>query len=238
MHFTFFRGRAMVADNARVTMFGAVAGGAALGFALLAVASAGRKTSRVDRAVEKRAHVSRTRKAGRAARRVGPLVKTYTTVPVAVAAAAYVLTRAREGPSVTSRSREAGALAIVASALLTGLAEPAFDHLLPQPPVPGGRTRRQPVFPSGHTFKPTALALACAHVLSREGLAPRLPAFGVAVALPLASGVAKLVARKHWLSDVAGGVMAGVAIGSACCAAYELARGDGALGRVVRVVPA
>ena len=213
-----------MSDDSSVTLFVAVAGSAAIGFGLIAAASASRKTSSVDRAVERHAHVPRKRRAGRVARGMAPLVKTYTMVPVALAASALVLTREGRGPGVTRRSRQVGSAAILASGVLGGLVEPLFDRLLPQPPVPRGRTRKQPVFPSGHTFKPSALALTCAHVLSREGLAPRGFAYGVAATLPLVSGAAKLVARKHWLSDVAGGVLAGVVIGSACCAAYEAAR--------------
>lgn len=211
----------MSEDDSKATLFGAMAGSAALGFAMLAVASAVRTTSTVDRAVEKRAHVPRRRRAGRAARGMSPLVKTYTTVPLAIAAGGWLLTRRRDGQGITRRSREVGAVAIVASAVVSALAEPLFDRFLPQPPMPRGRTHRRAVFPSGHTFKPAALALTCAHVLSREGVVRRDVAYGLAIVLPVASGAAKIVARKHWLSDVIGGAFAGVAIGSACCAAYE-----------------
>jgi len=216
-------------DDSQAALFAGIAGGAAAGFALVALASARRKTSKVDRAVERKAHVGRKRRAGRAARGMAPLVKTYTMVPAAAAVAAWMVARPRTGPAVTRRSRAAGAAAILASAIVSGLAEPVFDHLLPQPPVPGGRTHKQPVFPSGHTFKPTALGLACAHVLSREGLVPRGAAYGVAAGVSVVSGLAKLVARKHWLSDLAGGAFAGVAIGCGCCAGYEVFRGNLAL---------
>jgi Membrane-associated phospholipid phosphatase len=168
--------------------------------------------------------VPRTRRAGKAARGMSPLVKTYTMVPLAAAASLYVLARDSDAARST-HSRGAAAAAISASAVLGGLAEPVFDRMLPQPPMPGGRTHRQSIFPSGHTFKPSALALTAAHVLSREGMVRRDVAFGFAAAVTAVSGASKIVARKHWLSDVVGGALAGVAIGSLCCAGYEVARG-------------
>jgi hypothetical protein len=112
----------------------------------------------------------------------------------------------------------------LAGAMAAALA-PAFDRWLPQPPAPPGHADvHAPVFPSGHTFGPGTVALASAYVLAREGIAPMALALPAAFALPLATAGGKLVAQKHWMSDVAGGYLGALAVAGACCAAYERAR--------------
>jgi len=102
---------------------------------------------------------------------------------------------------------------------------PTFDHVLPQPPAPPGHpSRRKPVFPSGHAFGPSSIALCAAYVLAREGVARPAVALPVAALLPLATAGGRVLQEKHWASDVLGGYVGGLALAAACAAAYEAVR--------------
>jgi undecaprenyl-diphosphatase len=110
---------------------------------------------------------------------------------------------------------------VAVATILAALLEPAFDHLLPQPPMPRGRRKQRAVFPSGHAFVPTAVLLTSAYVLARQDAADARVVYPVAVVLPAALAGAKLLAEKHWPSDVLAGWIAGVALSAGCVAAYE-----------------
>ena len=58
-------------------------------------------------------------------------------------------------------------------------------------------------------------------MLSREELAPAALAWPAAFALPVAASAARLMEEKHWISDIAGGVVAAVALAAVTLAAYE-----------------
>jgi membrane-associated phospholipid phosphatase len=79
------------------------------------------------------------------------------------------------------------------------------------------------VFPSGHTFGPTAVGTAAAYVLARERVASPGVAAAVALGLPAVAVTGRLLARRHWASDVLGGWLGGVAVAAACLAVAELA---------------
>jgi membrane-associated phospholipid phosphatase len=114
---------------------------------------------------------------------------------------------------------------LLAGTVATAL-NPAFDRWLPQPPAPPGhRSRRKPVFPSGHAFGPGAVGLTTAYVLAREGLARPGTALATALAVPLATAGGRVLVEKHWASDVLGGYLGGIAVAAACLAAYEAAGG-------------
>ena len=76
---------------------------------------------------------------------------------------------------------------------------------------------------------PLAAAVASAAwrlrwVLSRDRVVAPAGVVPVAVALPLASGLAKLYLDKHWLTDVLGGYLAGLSVAAFAAAGYELGR--------------
>ncbi|HEU4537107.1 MAG TPA: phosphatase PAP2 family protein, partial [Polyangiaceae bacterium] len=72
-------------------------------------------------------------------------------------------------------------------------------------------------------LEPTAAVITGAYVLVREGVAS--PWVAVPVALAWAgTALGRLVLDRHWVSDSLGGYLAGVALGTACAGAYELAR--------------
>jgi membrane-associated phospholipid phosphatase len=62
-------------------------------------------------------------------------------------------------------------------------------------------------------------------VLSREGVVRPLVAVPSAVAMPLLSAAGRLYMERHWLSDAAGGLLAGVSLGAIVAAAYETTAG-------------
>jgi membrane-associated phospholipid phosphatase len=188
--------------------------GSAGAFVLLARAVARRKTAPVDHDVHERTSVEEGHPVRDAAEAAAPIGKWWTYVPAAVIAGGYVLAK---------RHQVSGAAAIGIAAVAAALINKRFDDLLDQPPAPPGRdTPDHPVFPSGHAFGTSSVALTAAYVLSREGLVPALVAFPVALALPAASSAARLMEEKHWISDIIGGVLAATSLASLALACYEL----------------
>ena len=204
---------------------GGVAAGAAAGFGMLAAAVARRDTAQADEAVRKRTAAPRGHPARRVAQAAAPVGKWWTYIPAALGASAYLL--AADGPRGDrgSRSRRAGAGAVLLAGTVATALNPTFDHVLPQPPAPPGHpSRRKPVFPSGHAFGPGAVAFSAAYVLVREKLARPGTALPVAALLPLATAGGRVLQEKHWASDVLGGYLGGLALAAACAAAYEAVR--------------
>ena len=207
---------------------GALAGTA---FGAVAVASARRTTEPTDHRIHGEMREQLDGPVGDAAETVAPAVeqaaKWWVYGPAAIAVAAAVLAAPGRTPR-TRRGRRAGALAIaVVPALATALS-PAFDRWLPQPPIgPRRRPVDHPVFPSGHAFRVTAVALAAAYVVVRERLAHPGRTWPLATALPATVGLSRLVREKHLASDVVGGWLAGTALAAVTAGAYELARVPG-----------
>lgn len=209
----------------RALALGAIAITAAAGFGALAAAVARRDTARVDEALRRRTAAPPGHPARRAAKAAAPVGKWWTYIPAALAASGWLLAADGEQEEGNPRSRLAGAGALLLAGTVATALNPTFDHLLPQPPAPPGhRSRRKPVFPSGHAFGPGTIALTAAYVLAREGVTHPGTAFPVAAMLPLATSGGRVLVEKHWASDVAGGYLGGIAVAAACAAAYEVAR--------------
>ena len=199
----------------------AVAVTAAAALALLARGVATRATATVDRKVQRRAAKPKMHPARRAAKAAAPIGKWWTYLPAAALAGAYVGV-VREGDDT---SPLAGVLTIVTAACLAALLNERFDDMFPQPPAPPGRaSRTHPVFPSGHAFGTSSVALSAAYVIAREEIASPMLSFPVALAIPFASSVLRMVEEKHWLSDIAGGHLAAIALASLCSCGYEVSR--------------
>lgn len=193
---------------------------AAAGFGLIARAVARRDTAAVDLEVHDQTAIRPGHPVREAAEAAGPIGKWWTYVPAAVLTGAYVLASRDEQDAL--RSPVLGTVAIVGTAAIAAALSEAFDELLPQPPAPPGRSSPDhPVFPSGHAFGTSAVGLAAAYVLAREGCAHPLLGFPTAMAIPLASSAARLVEEKHWISDILGGHLAAVALAALMLAAYE-----------------
>jgi len=209
---------------ARALALGASAAVAAAGFAVLTAAVVRRDTARVDHKAKKHTAPRRGHPARRAAEALAPVGKWWTYIPSALGAALYVLRAAAPPGEERPRSRRTGAGAVFLAGVVATALNPTFDRYLPQPPAPPGhRSRRKPVFPSGHAFGPSAVSLVAAYVLSRERLARPGIAFPAALAIPALSAGARMMEEKHWASDVLGGYLGGAAVAAVCLAAYEAA---------------
>jgi membrane-associated phospholipid phosphatase len=96
---------------------------------------------------------------------------------------------------------------------LGALAEGALKEVV-------GRTRPEGSamgFPSGHVTATAAFAVMVIYLVGRSRWPPRVRRLlaGVAVALIAGVGLARIVLRAHWPSDVLGGVALGVAVAAA-----------------------
>lgn len=207
----------MASSNLRASLLFGVAGLASLGFGMVAAAVSRGKTTRMDRRAKRLVH--QVRGAGargstlqRAALSTTPLGKWWAYVPPALSTAARLYQRGRRQAALTIAGTA------VATALAPAVLERLVEHRFPPP------ERHEPSkqsFPSGHALQTSAMALGTTYVLSREGeLAP-------VAALPatlgsLAAGAGRLLLDRHWLSDVIGGYLAGVALGATCAGFYEL----------------
>lgn len=200
----------------RAPLLFAAAFASAAGFAAVARAVARRDTASVDRDVHEKTAVDDGHPARAVAEAAAPVGKWWIYVPAAALTAGYVF---------VSRKRVAGMAAITGTAVVAAALNEFFDDLLPQPPAPPGREDpNHPVFPSGHAFGTSAVALAAAYVLSREELARASIVFPIATAIPIASSVARLAEEKHWVSDILGGHLAAIALASLALGVYEGAR--------------
>ena len=191
---------------------GAVAG---VGFALLARSVNAHGTRTLDARARRLVPKRRRRGTQAVARAIGPLGKWWGQMPVAAVAA---------GTAWRLRGPRAGAPIAAASAVAASLAWVLEKAMRPRTPPPGRHSPTEPAFPSGHALQTSAVALTAAYVLTREGLASPSGAVPLAVALPLASGLAKLYVDAHWFTDVAGGYLVGTALAASAAAGYELAR--------------
>jgi undecaprenyl-diphosphatase len=186
---------------------------AAAAFALLARAVVRRPATFADLKLRRYVVGGRRDRSRRLAAADFPLGKWWSYVPASFAGAAYVARR-RGGP------RDAAALpaAAVAAATLGPLLDRWLDRRLAPP---GRRSPMHPVFPSGHALGTSAVALSGAWVAVRAGLAPPRVALPAAVILPLTSGLARLHEDKHWVSDVVGGWLLGLAVAAGAAAVDE-----------------
>lgn len=209
-------------EKSRAPLLLAVGAGALASFTLVARAVSKRETARVDHKAHRKLKARDGKPARDAAEKLAPIGKWWTYVPVATAVAAFVVAAKRER---RTPSRLAGAGAIVAVAALAAALNETFDDLFDQPPAPPGRDSiRHPVFPSGHAFGTATVALTAAYVLTREELLTTALAYPLALSLPVASSVARLMEEKHWLSDVLGGYLAAITLASIPLAGYEMFR--------------
>lgn len=188
----------------------------------LARATARRDTAPVDERARRNAKKGRRVPAlRRAASAASPGGKWWSYLPASLAIGATLVRGAEE-----RRRGVAAAGSVVLAALLSAVLNKQLERHLPQPPAPPGRdSRTMPVFPSGHTLGPAAVALAASWVLVREGRLPAAPAAAGALAIPLVTATQRLIDEMHWASDVAGGYAAGASIAAASCLVYELAAG-------------
>jgi undecaprenyl-diphosphatase len=175
-----------------------------------------RQTGGPDRQIHEELQEQRVSAGDLVAHGTNPLGKEWFHIPAAIALSVYIAGRKKQGSAVAAF---APALASAAAEV----ASRALDHLPPHRRPPAGHPKpNKPSFPSGHALETTAVAGASAYVLARENLGAAPTAFGVAVALSLASTLGRLYLDRHWASDAVGGVAAGLSIAAGCAALYEV----------------
>jgi hypothetical protein len=187
---------------------------ALVGFGYIARLVARRQTEAADHDAREGLQASRAPASDAAAKASGPLGKEYLHFPAAVVVGLGLRQHglgARAGIPV---------LASVTSEILNRVVTRTI-HIRVVPPKHPERAQRKPSFPSGHALEATAVAFTCAHVLAREGLVAPVPAFGAAGLISAASSGGRLLLDRHWVSDAIGGTLLGVAVWTACAAAYE-----------------
>jgi membrane-associated phospholipid phosphatase len=206
----------IVMSRPRAVKLGAVSAVASASFAATAWATATRTSAHFDRAAAPRIALRPRSRRRRVAESLSPIGKWYSVVSAAFLGG-VVVARVSDRPI---------AGATIAASATSALLAKVFDRTLPQPPVPANHRHkpRKAVFPSGHAMVGTAVSMTAAYVMSRERLVKPAAIFPAAIAFSLGNPAAKLAVRKHWPSDVAGGLTAGVAVAAACCAVYELLR--------------
>jgi membrane-associated phospholipid phosphatase len=207
--------------NPRIPALALVGCAATAAFAGLAFLERDRRLSAQDR--KALAEIARRAKGQKpAAEKLHPVGKWWAYLPAAVVIGAVVYARGRGG----RLARVAGAAAVPLAAAINATLNPLFDKFLPQPPPPPARRANpKPTFPSGHASGLGAVGLTAAYVLSREEVVGPGAAVPIALLPPLVGGLAKIVEKKHWPSEVAGGLLVGVAVASLSGMAYEVARG-------------
>ena len=188
---------------------------AAAAFGVLAHAVAERRTTLADWRLRRRVRGRRRDRSRDAAAYLYPIGKWWGYGPAALAGAAYVARR--RGPRA--------AAPLPGAAVTAAMLGPAMDRWLARRVAPPGRrSPLHPVFPSGHALGTSAVAVAGAWVALRGGLARPRVALPLAAAVPLTAGVGRLREDKHWVSDVVGGWLAGLAVAAAWVAGSELTR--------------
>jgi undecaprenyl-diphosphatase len=189
-----------------------LATGTGLAFAALARAVHRRPDNPLDAEAREQVFENTERPAREAHRYLKKPGKWYVLVPGALAASA-LLARVRGW---------AAAVPVALSSVLAAAVAEGTEAWLPsRPPPPGRNDPEEPSFPSGHALQPTALSLTAAYVLSREDLVRPQVAAPAALAVPLVFGFIQLPGDRHWLTDVAGGWLAGLSVAAACAAVYE-----------------
>lgn len=198
------------------------AAGAVAGFGLLARAVAHRQTTGSDETFRDQVQSTRTSvdEGGSSAigegtaTATGPLGKEWLHGPLALGLSAYLWHRGAGAEAL------APALASAAAELQSRLCDRYPLRRVP----PGHPHQGKPSFPSGHALESSAVGITAAYVLSRERIVDPIPAFGVAVGLSAASTAGRIYLDRHWLSDVLGGWLLGVATAAVCAVAYDAAK--------------
>src|SRR5712671_8212857 len=177
----------------------AIAGG-------LGVAVKRDSTTAINRAVRKRIHPRRSAALRSAAKGMSYLAGPHA-YPFVAAALGLLINRKKGEGGVAPIAASFGALAVDNGTRL-------FVHQRRPPKAGSHHGRNRYAYPSGHTTAATAIAIACAGEISdllsyreREVLWTAVAAISISV------GWSRLYLDEHWIDDVFGGWMSGIALG-------------------------
>jgi membrane-associated phospholipid phosphatase len=177
----------------------AIAGG-------LGVAVKRDSTTAINRAVRKRIHPRRSPALRSVAKGMSYLADPH----------AYPLVAAALGLLVNHTKGEGGLGPIAASfgALAVDNATRLFIHQRRPPKAGRHHGRNRYGYPSGHTTAATAIAIASAGEISdRLSHRERTALWTAVAAISISVGWSRLYLDEHWIDDVFGGWMAGIALG-------------------------
>jgi membrane-associated phospholipid phosphatase len=177
----------------------AIAGG-------LGVAVKRDSTTAINRAVRKRIHPRRSAALRSVAKGVSYLADPH----------AYPFVAAALGLLVNRTKGEGGLGPIAASfgALAVDNATRLFIHQRRPPKAGRHHGRNRYGYPSGHTTAATAIAIASAGEISdRLSHRERTALWTAVAAISISVGWSRLYLDEHWIDDVFGGWMAGIALG-------------------------
>lgn len=199
----------------RAVPLAATAAASAAGFATVTTLVTKRRTRGFDHRVRKDVGTRHSPEAKAIVTALGYTGKSWVHGPAASLIAWYV----------EHRGSLDGSRAInLASTLATTVSKTCDWALRHREPPPGRHKRKEQSYPSGHTLETAAVALVCAYVLWREGLADPRVAFPVASAIPLLEGAGRIFLDRHWTTDVVGGLLAGISVAAVCATGYEARR--------------
>lgn len=147
---------------------------------------------------------------------LGPIGKTWLHLSVTGAVAGYLLLRGKSVDSATT---------VILSSLASYGASGAAEKFLPRRQAPWGRLSiTEPSFPSGHALRAATVSLVTAYVLLRENVGHRRIAVPLALSVLPITALHALYLDRHWATDIVGGWLGGMAIGSVCAYGYEVAQ--------------
>lgn len=147
---------------------------------------------------------------------LGPIGKTWLHLSLTGAVAAYLLLRGKGVDSATT---------VILSSLASYGASGAAEKFLPRRHAPWGRlSATEPSFPSGHALRAATVTLVTAYVLLRERVGRPKVAIPIALAIPPLTALHALYFDRHWATDIVGGWLGGVVVGTACVYGYEVAQ--------------
>jgi membrane-associated phospholipid phosphatase len=186
----------------------AVAGG-------IGVAVKRNSTTAINRAMRRRIHPRRSPVLMSVAKTISYLVGPHTHPFAAVALGALIRSRRGKG-GLGPGTASLGALGV-------DNATRAFVHQRRPPKAGRHHGRNRYGYPSGHVTAATAIAIASTSEI-QDQLSPqeRTVLWAAVAVFSIAVGWSRLYLDEHWIDDVAGGWMAGIAIGVASASLIQL----------------
>jgi undecaprenyl-diphosphatase len=172
-------------------------------------------TRAIDRAIRRRIHPRRSAALTSLAKRISYIADPRTH-PYVAAALGLLINRAEGSGGLGPPAASLGALAV-------DNATRVFVHQRRPPRAGRHHGRNRYGYPSGHVTAATAIAIASASEMVDQ-LSPveRRLLWTAVAAISISVGWSRLYLDEHWIDDVVGGWMTGIAIGLGSASLVEL----------------